>query len=275
MPLDYLRDSNVDLENMLEKLGIPKKKDFLMQEPLEIEFKEQSGEMLIALITTGQTNPSSLNLCGVDFLPLVEDRFDARLDILEATYVFTNRVTDWNKHVFGNIFHSKRHILARLSGIQKSNACPFSIFLQELEAKLQHDFYTILKIEEDFWKLISRISWLSEGNANTKFFHISTLNRRRRNMIMSFKDEVGTTVRIPRTLKTIINYFTKIYTTEHHNSVLNRIHITDSTNILNTREQDTIDSTFRLSEIKCALFFFKAMKAPGPDNLHPFFYKKY
>ncbi|OIS96150.1 hypothetical protein A4A49_01025 [Nicotiana attenuata] len=40
MALDYLRESNVDLENILKKLGMPKTKAFLMHEPLEIEFKE-------------------------------------------------------------------------------------------------------------------------------------------------------------------------------------------------------------------------------------------
>ncbi|OIS97935.1 hypothetical protein A4A49_01647 [Nicotiana attenuata] len=34
MAPDYLRGSNVDLENMLEKLAVPKTKAFLMQEPL-------------------------------------------------------------------------------------------------------------------------------------------------------------------------------------------------------------------------------------------------
>lgn len=39
----------MDLESIIEKLGVPKTKAFLIQEPLEIELKEQLGEMLIAL----------------------------------------------------------------------------------------------------------------------------------------------------------------------------------------------------------------------------------
>ncbi|XP_019230414.1 PREDICTED: uncharacterized protein LOC109211336 [Nicotiana attenuata] len=54
MALDYLRESNVDLENMVEKLGMPKTKVFLMHERLEIEFKEQSSELLSALSNTPQ-----------------------------------------------------------------------------------------------------------------------------------------------------------------------------------------------------------------------------
>nr|XP_016438114.1 PREDICTED: uncharacterized protein LOC107764104 [Nicotiana tabacum] len=92
---------------------------------------------------------------------------------------------------------------------------------------------------------------------------------------MSLKDEVGNIIQNPKDIKdTTFNYFTKIYNTEHHSSMLNKIHITDSANVLTTREKDTIDSTLRLFEIKCALFSFKAMKAPGPNGLHPFFYQK-
>lgn len=47
--LSYLKESNVDLENLIENLGFPKTKACLMQEPLEIEFKELLGEMHIAL----------------------------------------------------------------------------------------------------------------------------------------------------------------------------------------------------------------------------------
>lgn len=47
--LEYLRESNIDLENRLEDLEVPKTKVLLMQEAREIEFKEQYGEILIAL----------------------------------------------------------------------------------------------------------------------------------------------------------------------------------------------------------------------------------
>lgn len=58
--LDYLRESNLDLESIVEKLGVPKTKSFLMQELLEIEFKEQLGEILISLC------PRKLTSCIID-----------------------------------------------------------------------------------------------------------------------------------------------------------------------------------------------------------------
>ncbi|XP_075098508.1 uncharacterized protein LOC142175508 [Nicotiana tabacum] len=46
-------------------------------------------------------------------------------------------------------------------------------------------------MEEDFWKLCSRISWCNEGDDTTRFFHSMTTNRKRVNSILYFKDENG------------------------------------------------------------------------------------
>lgn len=75
----------------------------------------------------------------------------------------------------------KRTILNRLKGIQQSPNYSYSNFLQTLEKDLMKEYNDIVKQEEEYWKLKSRITWLSEGDANTKLIHITTLNRRRKN----------------------------------------------------------------------------------------------
>lgn len=97
----------------------------------------------------------------------------------------------WNRSTFGNIFRKKRNLLARLKGIQSSNVYPTSSFLQQLEKDLIGQYNDILKLEEEFWKLKSHINWLQQGDANTKFYHLTTIKRRRRNQITALKDSVG------------------------------------------------------------------------------------
>lgn len=46
-------------------------------------------------------------------------------------------------------------------------------------------------MEYDFWKLRSRISWLNDSDANTKFYHIMASNRKRRNAIIYFTNDNG------------------------------------------------------------------------------------
>ncbi|XP_068319675.1 uncharacterized protein [Pyrus communis] len=47
------------------------------------------------------------------------------------------------------------------------------------------------EVEEQFWQQRSRVKWLREGDANTAFFHQSTLQRRRRKKVVKIKDGNG------------------------------------------------------------------------------------
>ena len=45
--------------------------------------------------------------------------------------------------------------------------------------------------EEALWAQKSRCQWLSQGDKSTRYFHLSTLARRRRNTILALKDDEG------------------------------------------------------------------------------------
>uniref|UniRef100_A0A2N9GVI8 Reverse transcriptase domain-containing protein n=1 Tax=Fagus sylvatica TaxID=28930 RepID=A0A2N9GVI8_FAGSY len=85
----------------------------------------------------------------------------------------------------------KNRILARLNGAQCALAANPSESLFRIEKNLREDYFNILKIEEDFWALKSRVGWVVEGDRNTKFFHTSTLMRRRSNKIVRLRNSVG------------------------------------------------------------------------------------
>lgn len=65
-------------------------------------------------------------------------------DITCAVPTFRDVVLSWSNHVFGNIFQTKKRLLARLAGIQKSLNYATSFFLRDLECKLKTDFNDIL-----------------------------------------------------------------------------------------------------------------------------------
>ncbi|XP_070027616.1 uncharacterized protein [Nicotiana sylvestris] len=110
--------------------------------------------------------------------------------LFETIRNFQVVATRWNKQTFGNIFQQKRRILARLGGIQASVHYLTGQFLQNLEIQLNLDYNNLLRVDEEFWKLKSRINWINDGDANTKFFHMSTLQRRCRNRITALKDTI-------------------------------------------------------------------------------------
>lgn len=49
--------------------------------------------------------------------------------------------------------------------------------------QLKESLDVAYKSEEDFWRRKSRISWLKEGDKNSKFFYTATSERMKRNRI--------------------------------------------------------------------------------------------
>ena len=53
-------------------------------------------------------------------------------------------LTEWNKHVFGNLFHRKKGIWARLEGIQRVPPQDQNPYLLKLQASLRNEFEEVL-----------------------------------------------------------------------------------------------------------------------------------
>ena len=112
-------------------------------------------------------------------------RFPRRLDAL------TENIQSWNKNHFGNLFHRKTRLLARLRGIQVALASNPSPFLYSLEHHLTQKNNTTLHQEYLFWRLKSRIMWLNYGDANIKYFHLKTIQCRSQARVITLKDDMG------------------------------------------------------------------------------------
>lgn len=65
-------------------------------------------------------------------------------------------------------------------------------FLDNLGKELILEFNEILRIEEDFWAMRSRVDWLALGDLRyySSFFYKSTITRRRSNRILALKNSV-------------------------------------------------------------------------------------
>ncbi|KAA3462487.1 reverse transcriptase [Gossypium australe] len=61
---------------------------------------------------------------------------------------------EWNKSIFGNIFKRKRHLLARLDGVQKALEIRPNPFLFRLEKDLMTEYNIILVQEESLWTTV-------------------------------------------------------------------------------------------------------------------------
>lgn len=137
-------------------------------------------------------------------------------------------------------------------------------------------YIQILRSEEEFWKLKSRIQWLQEGDKNTSFFHRSTINRHRKNRIIGLKfDNNSWSFNQEAISDFILNHFVKAYITEHSFSYLHKDLFSIPHPALSSRDQTFLSAPCTINEITQFIFSFSTLKAPGPDGLHPLFFQNF
>ena len=182
------------------------------------------------------------------------------------------QVPNWNKNIFGNVFRQKRRILARLGGIQKSRCHMDNHFLMNLECDLIKQYDMICDNEAMLWRQKSREKWVQDGDRNTKFFHLTTMVRRRRNKIDGLFDATGTWCDSPETMKSIAkDFFENLFTANNDSDCSFYIPLLFP----------EVDCSWDLSlpveakEIKSALFAIGGLKTPGPDGFPAIFFQKH
>lgn len=118
----------------------------------------------------------------------------------------------------------------------------------------------------------SHIDWIKLGDGNTRFFHTSTLVRRRRNKIDELRDDVGQWISDGETLKDMaVQYYKELFSsrkepggdfiTEHFPTIG-----------MNTKKELSRDVS--MEEALKALKGMGSYKAPRPDGFQAIFYKK-
>lgn len=176
----------------------------------------------------------------------------------------------WNKEVFGNIFHKKRRLLARLEGIDCVRGTWDNPYLRQLQKYLWREYHEILLHEDLLWSQHARKDWLHFGDMNTKFFHLLAVTCRRRNKIKALLDDQDNMVLDPAQLSDMaVRFFSSLFTEEGSFNSWPWGHFP-------SLAQDWLDSVQAKpldSEIKVTMFSMSALKAPGPNGLHPVFFK--
>ena len=115
---------------------------------------------------------------------------------------------------------------------------------------------------------------MKEGDRNSRFFHLSTIIRRRRNAIDAIKSDNGEWITNKADIKEfIVLKFQELFTEETtcFQPELDEL-IAPS---ISTQENDLLCLIPSVEEIKDTLFGMQNLKAPGPDGLPVLFYKHY
>ncbi|XP_060968359.1 uncharacterized protein LOC133035935 [Cannabis sativa] len=94
----------------------------------------------------------------------------------------------WNAMRFGHCEKRLQHLKRDLGVIQEATVSQENL---EKEATIQLEILNLEEKIERIWRQKSRECWLKFGDNNTKFFHASTLIRRRRNRISCIEASPG------------------------------------------------------------------------------------
>ncbi|RHN77611.1 putative RNA-directed DNA polymerase [Medicago truncatula] len=211
-------------------------------------------------------------LTHISFHTFLNNKWIRGRDFLNLLHDLTPNLKEWNQEVFGNIFKRKRELLSRLNGIQNSPRYGYSNFLDSLEKDLQNQLATTLYQEECLWFQKSRSQWIADGDRNTKYYHSQTIVRRRKNKILTLRDNEGGWVDDPDHLKNIVrDYYVNLFKEE--NPIRDPI---ISWNTYPTLEEhhDSLSAHVQINECKRALFDMNPHKAPGEDGYPAIFFQK-
>lgn len=122
------------------------------------------------------------------------------------------------------------------------------------------------------WRQKYHIQWLQEGDRNTKFFHLTTIIRRRRNTIERHKNNEGVLVKEAENIKALaVEFFMELFNQPSSDGFVDVI-----PNLfprLDTVKLSALNKVVDMVEVKDSLFSIGGLKALGVDGFPTCFYQ--
>jgi hypothetical protein len=192
--------------------------------------------------------------------------WDKNRPVHDNLQALQHNIKEWKFLSFDTVIERKKELMARIGGIQKSMYTGGNLrWLRGLEKKLQSELAEILKKEEMMWFQRSRAKWLMDGDRNTRYYHLKTINRRRYNNVIMLRNDFGEWVEDPVQLQSMVNnFYYDLFSKSNERWEWMQADVTFP--ILNRETFDMLGMPIEDQEVKKALFSMSPWKAPSPDG---------
>lgn len=128
----------------------------------------------------------------------------------------------------------------------------------------------LLVSEKIYWKQRAKVFWLTEGDANTKFFHASASTRRKTNRISFLESDSGVQVNDKEGMCNLVkDYFTDTFRGDQHNMA---VHFDEETRFVTDSHNQMLVAELSYGEFIAAVKQMHPDKASGPDGLNSAFF---
>ncbi len=177
----------------------------------------------------------------------------------------------WSRESFGSI---KKQIEVLKQKLHQAETLAIQDQEHESINGLRRELNTLLEKEENMWRQRSRVSWLTQGDRNTKYFHERASQRRRRNSISRLCDERGSWHDSNEGMAELMTeYYTTLFTTSHLTNLDEAV--ADVPKVVTVEMNNNLIRDFRAEEVEQAIKQMAPSKAPGPNGMPSIFYQKY
>ena len=209
------------------------------------------------------------------FEDVIKLNWSSDIPIVPKLTNLANALSSWNKEVFGNLYRRKRKIWARIEGIQKQLATGGPSHLLKLERKLRQELDLTLDQIATMWFQKARVDQIRDGDRNTRYFHTTTVIRRRFNRVTALRNEDGSwCTDINCIQQLVVSHFRKLFSDDTQQAIATRMPAATFPQLNNSLIQ-ALEGPFSRQDIVTALKDMQPLKAPGPDGFHAFFFQRY
>lgn len=213
-----------------------------------------------------------------EFLPAVKDVWEKEVSgyamfSLVSKLKLLKKPLRKLKYAQGDLAEKVKTLKVKLCNLQEEMVRdPFNAALRVEESDILRAYNSAVKDEELFLKQRSKITWLSEGDFNTKYFHNAMKERRNKCRIEYVEDLEGNGYSGIGVKEQFVKYFESVL---GRSEVVDHIHDPSSLflNKLSMADAEIMVKPVSLEEIKGVLFSMEDDKAPGPDGFSSRFFK--